>query len=160
MRAKNENGLKLVKAFEGCSLTAYLDNATPPVITIGWGRTHHGITMSSTCTQEEADAWLMQDLHAEGAHFIDAWVKAPLNDNQYAALTSFIYNVGCGTFKRSMVFSCLGNTTKPDYETAAHALLAYDWAGGEHLPGLARRRRAERALFLGDIETMDKEIST
>ncbi len=159
MRQINETGLKLVKAFEGCQLKAYLDTSTPPVITIAWGRTMHGIHMGMTCTQEEADAWLIQDLRDEGSHFIEAWVKCPLNDDQYSALTSFIYNAGCGTFKRGLVFRCLSLPTGPDYLSAANAMLQYNSAGGAPLPGLTRRREAERCLFLGEYDAMQRWIN-
>ena len=158
-RQINDKGLMLVRAFEGCQLKAYLDTSTPPVITIGWGRTMHGIHMGMTCTQEEADAWLLQDLRDEGSHFIDAWVKCPLNDDQYSALTSFIYNAGCGTFRRGMVFRCLALPTGPDYESAANAMLQYDTAGGTALAGLDRRRAAEHALFNSDYAAMEKAIN-
>lgn len=153
----NPAGMRLIKSFEGCNLNAYLDTSTPPVVTIGWGRTTHGIKMGDTCTQEQADAWLLEDVQAEGSHFIDAWVKVPLSSDQYSALSSFIYNCGAGTFKRGQVFAKL---SAADYRGAADAFLLYDRAGGDPLPGLSRRRRAERFLFLGDLVKMQEEVDS
>lgn len=146
----NQEGIDLIKYFEGCMLTAYLDNATPPVPTIAWGRTHYpngaAVKLGDTCTQAQADEWLMGDIFQEGSYFIDAWVKVPVNENQYSALVSFCYNAGCGTFKRSQIFSAL---SRKDYDGAAEAFLIYDKAGGDPLLGLQRRRRCERELYNG-----------
>ena len=152
-------GFELVKAFEGCKLTAYLDSSTPPVATIGWGEIFHAdgskVQMGDTCTQEQADAMLTDALYKESEHFINAWTTHPLNDNQYSALVSFVYNAGCGTYRRKV----LPAINAGNFSAAIATITACNSAGGGPLPGLVRRRKAECALFVGDLATMEKEIN-
>ena len=159
MRTINADGLRLIKGFEGCKLTAYLDSSSPPVATIGWGEIFHAdgskVKMGEVITQAQADAMLTDALYKEASHFIDAWTAAVLNDNQYSALVSFVYNAGCGTFRRKVLPFINGK----DLVGAMGAMRNCDTAGGSPLPGLDRRRRAECALFIGDIATMDKELN-
>lgn len=150
-------GFEILKVFEGCRLTAYLDDSTPPIWTIGYGRTHNdnggAILEGQTCSINEAGQWLLTDVKREGSHFVDAWVKTPLNDDQYTALSCLIYNIGCGTFKRSPIFSALQNG---NYLEAAASFGNYITAGGSPLVGLIRRREAEKCLFLSDYIAMKK----
>jgi len=188
MRQINEAGMRLIKGFEGCSLTAYPDPASPlgracahahvgeggykkipnwqslsgTPWTIAWGRTENNdgtpIKEGDTCTQEQADAALLFDVQREGSHFVDAWVRvlSDIDDNEYAALSSFVYNAGAGTFHHSAILM-LVNERK--WFEAANAFLPFDTAQGTELAGLARRRKAERALFLGDIAEMDRILA-
>lgn len=138
----NEAGLKLVEYYEGCFLNSYQDSVG--VWTIGIGRIlHHDgsrVGTGETCTQAEADAWLSFDLEKEGAHYVRAYTKG-LNENQFSALTSFCFNRGAGRLRRLLAMP----------GKVEDNLIAFDWAGSEdhHLLGLQRRRRSERALYLG-----------
>lgn len=163
MNTINERGLNLVKAFEHCKLEAYLDSlAQPPIYTIGYGRTHmpdgSPIAANQLCTQEQADAWLANDLYVCGGHFLDAWLPKTtvLNEDQYAAFSSFVFNVGCGTFRKSGVFMALMNG---DIAGACNLLLDYDKAGGVVVKGLQRRRRAEAALIYSNYPLMEETIA-
>ena len=78
----SEEGKSLIKKFEGCKLEAYLCAAGVP--TIAWGRTKD-VKMGDTCTQEEADAWLDEELEEYEA-YVDKAVKVELKQNQYDAL--------------------------------------------------------------------------
>lgn len=146
----SDDGLALVKHFEGCRLQSYQDSVH--VWTIGWGRIRYddgaSVGPGDTCTQAQADAWLMEDLEKEGAHYVKAWVKTPLTAGQFSALVSFTYNRGAGRLKEKLV----GLLNAGDYPSAARTLLEYDYAGSppRTLPGLTRRRKAERAMFLGE----------
>jgi GH24 family phage-related lysozyme (muramidase) len=134
-------GLELIKAFESCRLKAYMP--TPDdVPTIGWGHTK-GVQMGDTCTQEEADAWLLEDV----AGFEDAVrssVRVPITQNQFDALVSLAYNIGAGAFRSSTL---LRKLNAGDHEGAARELPRWDKQAGKPLAGLTRRRAAERALF-------------
>ena len=55
------NGLKLTKVFEGCKLTAY--QCPAGIWTIGYGHTHC-VHAGMACSQDQADAWLMDDISA------------------------------------------------------------------------------------------------
>lgn len=72
--------------------------------------------------------------------------KVKLNANQYGALTSFIFNVGCGNFEGSTLLKELNAGDNPDAVAAAQLPL-WDRGTGGVLPGLQRRRAAEVKLF-------------
>lgn len=134
-------GRKLTESFEGCRLTAYQDSVG--IWTLGYGRTA-GVKQGDTCTQEQADAWLAEDL-ASAEHTVNTLVKVPLNQNQFDALVDFVYNVGSGNFEHSTLLSLLDQGA---YIGAANQILAWDKAGHVPVAGLTRRRVAEQKLFL------------
>ena len=142
MRHINEQGLALVKEFEGCRLDAYLCPAGVP--TIGYGHTF-AVEMGQTIGEAEADALLRKDLK-DAEESVDLLVAVPINDNQFSALSSFVFNVGSGAFGRSTMLSMLN--ANAGAEIVAAQFLRWNKANGEELPGLTRRRHAERALFL------------
>ena len=139
----SDAGLDLIKAHEGVRLTAYPDPGTGgEPWTIGYGHTG-GVQKGDTCSQEDADEWLRQDVK-KAESCINAAVTAPLTQNKFDALCSFVYNVGCGTFKTSSVLSKLNDS---DYDGAIAVLKKYNHAGGQVLAGLTARRNAEADLF-------------
>lgn len=142
-------GIELIKEFEGCYLEAY--RCPAGVWTIGYGTTEpingKPITAGMTITQQQADELLLQNLKIyEKA--VNENVKVPLSQNQYDALVSFTYNVGCGALSTSTLLKMLNNN---DYLGAADQFLRWDKAGGKVLAGLTRRRKRERELFLKDV---------
>ena len=140
-RQVSEAGLNLIRLFESCRLVAYQDQAG--VWTLGFGHTG-GVQEGDTCTQEQADVWLIDDLVTAEQAVEDA-VTQPLNDNQFAALVSFAYNVGAGAFAKSGLVRLI-NAGEP--AQAAQQFVLWDHAGGKVSAGLLRRREAERDLFL------------
>src|SRR5271170_2925710 len=92
-------GRALIASFEGLRLEAYLDGRG--IATIGYGHTL-GVKMADTCTQEQADVWLASDL-VNAQKCITGLVKVVITQNQYDALTSLAYNIGCGNFSKSTV---------------------------------------------------------
>lgn len=146
-RAINDAGVRLVQEFEGCKLEAYPDPGTGgEPWTIGWGSTGPDIGPGTVWTQEEADARFLDDLTKFGDG-VDRLVRVPLTDNQFAALVSFAYNVGLGALAGSTL---LRKLNAGDYEGAADQFPRWNKGGGRVLPGLVRRRAAERDLFLSD----------
>ena len=136
-------GLALLKSFEGCKLTAYPDPGTGgEPWTIGWGHTG-GVKRGDTCTQAQADAWLLQDLD-RFEQAVERLVSVPLTQNQFDALTSFCYNVGAGALQQSTL---LRKLNAGDYEGAQGQFARWNRAGGKEMPGLTRRRAAEAELF-------------
>lgn len=136
-------GIALIKQFEGCVLKVYLCPAGVP--TCGYGHTA-GLTKAMVgmpITQAQADAYLVGDLK----RFEDAVNKITLklNQNQFDALVSFAYNCGEKNLNRLV----LGR----NLQQIADAMLSYNKGSGKVLPGLVRRRQAERALFLSDGAT-------
>lgn len=140
-------GLEMLKHFEGCSLKAYQDSVH--VWTIGWGAivmpSGDRVKQGDVITQAEADALLIKQVDSEGAHYVRAWA-GPLvtNQAQFDALTDFCYNRGAGRLKQ-----LIGESKTP--AECAENMLQFDWAGNpqNHLPGLTRRRKAEREMYLG-----------
>jgi lysozyme len=143
-RIVNDAGVALVREFEGCRLDAYRCPAGIP--TIGYGATGPDIRMGMKWTQEEADERLAEDL-ARFAEGVERLVLVDLTDNQFAALVSFAYNVGLGALAGSTL---LRKLNAGDYEGAADQFPRWNKGGGRVLPGLVRRRAAERDLFLSD----------
>lgn len=138
----NEAGLALIKQFEGCKLVAYQDIVG--VWTIGYGCTGGDIIPGMVIDQEEADRRLLEKLK-DFEFGVEHAATMPLNDNQFSALVCFAYNLGIHSLERSNLLKKINNG---DYEGAADEFLKWDMAGGKVVPGLARRRAAERALFL------------
>jgi lysozyme len=138
----NQEGLNMVMSFEGLRLTAYQDSVG--VWTIGWGHTGPDVKPGLTITRDKAESLLRQDLSRFEAG-VSRLVKAPISSNQFSALVSFSYNVGLGALGSSTLLRLLN---QGNYQGAADQFPVWDKAGGQVLAGLAKRRAAERALFL------------
>ncbi len=67
------------------------------------------------------------------------------HQGRFDALVSFAYNAGLGNLQRSQIRM---KANRDDIEGAADAFMQWTKAGGKELPGLVKRRRDERALFL------------
>ena len=90
--------LDLVKEFEGCKLEAYQDQVGK--WTIGYGSTGPGITEDTVWTQEQADSRLNISLERFQSQILKN-TEMELGDNQLDALTSFVYNLGFGSYLKS-----------------------------------------------------------
>lgn len=134
-------GRKLIKSFEGYRSEAYLCPAGVP--TIGYGHTA-GVVMGDTCTRDEADEFLKEDLRvAENAVNEQ---NLDLNQFQFDALVSFVFNVGVANFRKSTLLKMLKQ------DTVTRDTLEAEWkkwkhAAGKELKGLVRRRDAEWNLY-------------
>jgi lysozyme len=142
----NDAGVALVKAFEGCKLTAYACPANVP--TIGYGHTGPDVARTEigvkTITQEDADILLAEDLAIVEMRVRRLLLLEPTS-NQLAALVSFAYNCGTHNLRESTLLR-LFNTG--DIQGAADQFPRWNKAGGKVIPGLIARRDAERRLFL------------
>lgn len=138
----NQVGLDLIKSFEGCVLTAYKDIVG--VLTIGYGHTGPDVYEDLKISQQEAEELLKDDL-VRFEIGVDSMVKVPMNENQFAALVSFAFNVGLANLRASTLLKMLNNKL---YNQASKQFVRWDKAGGAHVPGLLRRREAERDLFI------------
>ena len=133
-------GLDLIKQFEGLYLQAYRCPAGVP--TIGYGHTA-GVAMGQTITQQQADDYLRRDVR-QFERAVSRLVRVPLTQGQFDALVSFAFNLGEGALAQSTLLRLLN---AGDYAGAAAQFDRWNKAGGRVLPGLVRRRAAERALF-------------
>lgn len=134
-------GLHLIEQFEGYSRCAYQD--VTGVWTAGFGQTHGvypGFCFANLAAAqnnlkrsvESEYEWAIVDLHV------------PLNQHQWDALCSFVYNLGAGIFEGTGVGYDLSHRL---WRQATERMREYDHAGGEVLPGLLNRRNEEIALF-------------
>lgn len=138
----SEKGIKLIKNFEGCRLEAY--KCPAGIWTVGYGHTGSTVHQGLKISQSEADSLLKTDLIIH-CNNVSKLVKVPLNQNQFDALVSLEYNIGYGNFSRSTLLKLLN--TK-NYKGAAEQFAVWRLGGGKILPGLVRRRKAEKDLFL------------
>ena len=136
----SEEGVTLIRYFEGCSLDAYLCPAG--VWTIGYGHTNE-VKEGDTIDQEAAEAFLIEDLETfEQA--VARLVKVPLTQQQFDALVSFTFNLGAGNLAASTLLRKLNNY---QYTEVPEQLMLWVRAGGKVLDGLVKRRAAEAAMF-------------
>lgn len=153
-------GLELIEQFEGFSSHPYADPAGHA--TVGFGHLLHrgpvtdvdrraiwvaGQGMPGQLTLEEARKLLRQQLASDYEPAVHA-LHLPLAQHQHDALVSFVYNVGTGALAPS---TGIGRALRAsNWRDAADELLRWDKAGDppRALPGLTRRRRAERTLFM------------
>jgi lysozyme len=132
----------LVASSEGCKLTAYLDGNNIP--TIGFGHTGKDVHIGLTITLSEATAFLNQDLSMTDVA-VTRLVRVGLNQNQFDALVSFVFNIGQGHFNSS---TCLKMLNAGKYLEAASHILDWNKVAGKVSSGLMTRRLKERVLFL------------
>lgn len=139
-RRVNQDGIDLIKEFEGLRLTPYL--CPSRIWTIGYGHTRT-VYDGMRVTQEEAELLLQEDLRLfERA--VARLVSVPLSDNQFSALVCFAFNVGVGNLESSTLLRLLNRGW---YEQVPAQLMRWDRANGEVMGGLARRRAAEARLW-------------
>ena len=141
MNISNE-GLSLIKKFEGCELDAYKCAAGVP--TIGYGSTH-GIEMGMSISRARAEELLLEDI-AKFEDHVNNNVKVPLNQNQFDAMVSWTFNLGGGNLKSSTLLKVLNGS---DYTDVPNQIKRWNKANGKVLEGLIRRREAEALLFEG-----------
>lgn len=134
-------GRRLIKTFEGYRSETYLCPSGIP--TIGYGHTS-GVVMGDTCTRQEAEKFLIEDLrHAENV--VNAQ-NLDLNQHQFDALVSFVYNVGSGNFQGSTLLKLLKQDARA-YDTLEAEWKKWKYSNKTELEGLVRRRAAEWILY-------------
>jgi lysozyme len=138
----NRKGIELIKKFEGFSAKPYICPGNKR--TIGFGHVIKPTENFVILSEKQAEALLIQDLRiAEEA--ITRLVTTRLNENQFSALASFVFNLGQGNFSRSTLLRRLNENQMLD---VPQELMRWTFASGKRLIGLMRRRVAEAQLFL------------
>jgi lysozyme len=138
----SQEGIALIKVFEGCKLESYLCAAG--VWTIGYGHTKM-VEEGQEITQEEADNILLNDLEIYEEAVLKA-VEVPLHQHQFDALVSWTFNLGGANLNASTMLKVIN---KGEYEDVPAQIKRWNKAGGKVLQGLIRRREAEALLFEG-----------
>jgi lysozyme len=137
----SEKGLDLIRRFEGLSLQAY--RCPAGILTIGYGSTGPHVKAGKVITTAEANDLLLKDVK----RFEDgvSAIVGPTTQPRFDALVSFAFNLGLGNLMSSTL---LKRHKSGDFQGAADQFLRWNKAKGKVLPGLTKRRAAERALYL------------
>lgn len=149
MKQALRSAVALAKPFEGLSLVPYLCPAGVP--TQGYGTVYKPdgskVSLSDPAISEAtAELWLVQTLEAICISVAKASPSIVTNQQAWGAITDFVYNLGIGRYRSSTLKRRID---EQDYHAAGDELLRWVRAGGRVLPGLVKRRQAERELMLG-----------
>lgn len=147
----NQDGLALIKSFEGYSPDAYRDPIGIWTIGFGsiWGMDGKRVTGDhQTISKLTAQALLRREVANSGRACRRLVGTDILNNNQFSACVSFVYNLGSGSFKASTLRRLI---LRHDLGSAEGQFSRWVFAGGRKLKGLIRRREAERQLFAGEV---------
>ena len=147
-----EKGLKLIMDFEGLPknkpLDAYWDKHGK-VWTIGYGATHYldgsPVKEGDKLKSKEEAVELLKNMVKKYEDDIYKIVQCPINFYQHDALTSFAYNCGVGNLKRSTLLKKVNNDSLDP--TIRDEFAKWNKSGGQVLPGLTKRRKAEADLY-------------
>ena len=137
----SKKGIEIIKKYEGLRLKAY--KCPAGILTIGYGHTKN-VKQGDTITETQAEILLIYDL-IDIENCIKKNVKIPLNQNQFDALVSLCFNIGCGNFLKSTLLKKLNEGKIAE---AVKEFLKWNKAGGKELAGLTKRRQVEMELFL------------
>ncbi|MDX7083440.1 lysozyme [Serratia marcescens] len=143
MQTSNK-GRDFIKGFEDLCLKAYPDPGTGgKPWTIGWGHTK-GVKQGERITQEQAEQFLSDDL-AVFELTVNSALKRPMTQNQFDAMVSLAFNIGGSAFAGSTLVK---KFNAGDDRGAADEFSKWKNSGGKVMPGLVKRRAAEREMFL------------
>lgn len=137
----NQAGLNIIKERESLSLKSYLDRGK---WAIGYGHRGSDVKPGQVITVQHAELLLQSDCqYAENA--VRRMVNVELNENQFSALVSFVYNLGEGRFQDSTMRKYIN---AGDFTRASNEFLKWVSPGTQFEAGLKVRREKEKALFL------------
>lgn len=149
-RFTNQKGIELIKHFEGFRSEPYV--CAGGYLTIGFGHKLLPSDRFKSLTMEKAEKLLRKDLLRIERSVIK-YINHELNDNQFAALVSFTFNLGPAALQRS---SLRAKVNYGEFKEAAKEFKKWVYAGGRKLSGLKRRRTIESKLFLsGHVDEFD-----
>jgi lysozyme len=142
-----ENGINLIKQFEGFSSKPYLCPAK--ICTIAYGATFYPngkkVTMNDKPVTEAEGVELLKSMLSKFEQYVDSYTTDSITQNQFDALVSFCYNLGPANLKSSTLLKKVN--ANPNDETIKDEFLKWSKAGGRKLAGLVKRREAEAALY-------------
>ena len=146
----SQRGIDLIKEFEGLRLKAYVCSGNKN--TIGFGTTIYpngnSVKLGDTCTKEQAETYLKNDLKRfeEG---VNRLVGLSIHQLMFDSLVSFAYNLGIGNLQSSTL---LKKVNLGKFKECENEFVKWNKALGKELPGLTRRRLAERDLFMQGLK--------
>lgn len=136
-------GLVGIVGFENYTSQAIIP-VTGDVPTVGFGTTG-GVKLGDTTTPPKALARALSDI-SKFESALRQCVTVPLTQGEYDAFVSLAYNIGPGAFCGSTLVRLLN---AGDYAGACAQISRWNRQGGRVLPGLVKRREAERAKCEG-----------
>lgn len=142
-RELSRKGTKFIAQFEGFIGHAYKPVPTEQFWTIGYGHYGPDVKPGATITKRAARKLLRKDARAF-AKSVRRLVARPLKQTQFDALVSFVYNVGEGAFANSTLRQLV---IHGDDKAVPAELMKWVHGGGQVLPGLVTRRKAEGRLY-------------
>ncbi len=146
MRHLTDEGLALIKRFEGFASEIYICPGGWP--TIGYGhvvRDGEQVRFADGIDEATAKELLRRDVEsAERA--VPRLIRVPLEDGQFDALSSFAFNLGAGALQRSTLRR---KVNREEHDAVPVEFRRWVWAGGRKLKGLVRRREAEAEFYAG-----------
>ena len=138
----SEQAIELIKDFEGLRTSSYMCIAGYK--TIGYGHVLVSNDARDSINQMEAEDLLLEDIKkAEKSVLRNIMVE--LTQGQFDALVSFTFNLGAAALQRSTLRQKIN---RQEYESVPKEFMRWVYAGGQVIPGLIRRRRAELGLYV------------
>ena len=136
-------GIQLIKGAEGYVSTAY--RCPAGIWTIGYGHTN-GVLEGMTCSPIQALRWLSEDLLVAENAVNGLHLK--INQNQFDALVSFVYNLGAADLYNSTLLKKIkANANDPSIRDEFEK---WDYGDGRVLSGLVTRRKDEANLYFSN----------
>ena len=129
----SENGINLIKKYEGCKLKAYY--CPSGKLTIGYGHAGADVYIGQTITKDKAEEFFNNDLK-RFEKGVNNLLKVKINQNQFDALVSFSYNCGLGKLKTSTLLK-LVNEKK--FQEASQQFSRWILSNGKPSNGLKNR---------------------
>lgn len=138
----SEDGRQLIRTFEGYMPLPYDDGVG--IQTVGFGhKILPGDKLRFPLLPADANKLLLADI-AKHENDMHKCIKAPLQQNQWDALTSFVFNLGVPALRKSTLLKRVNVARHSDVPAE---LLRWNRAGGKVLIGLTRRRKAEAEIY-------------
>ena len=141
-RFTHQNGIDLIKHFEGFRETPYV--CSGGYLTIGYGHKLLPSDRFNAITIEKAEKLLKKDL-MRSERAVLKYINHQLDDYQFAALVSFTFNLGPAALQRS---SLRAKINYGEIFEASKEFKKWVYAGGKRVSGLVKRRRMESEMFL------------
>ena len=143
----SQNCINMIKMFEGFRAKPYKCPAGVP--TIGYGSTFYSngkkVTLKDKPITEQDATNLLTTVVTNFSSGVSKLLKIQVTQNQFDALVDFAYNVGIGNLKSSTL---LKKVNAKNFSGAALEFIKWNKAVGKVLPGLTKRRTAEKDLFI------------
>jgi lysozyme len=140
----SQEGVELIKKFEGCELKPYYCSGN--VLTIGYGHTGSDVNEKSEITEDMAEQILKEDLE-KFEKYVSNLVEVELTQCQFDALVAWTFNLGPTNLSQSTLLKRLNSK---NFDDVPFQIKRWNKAGGKVLEGLVRRREAESLLFKGE----------